>query len=365
MSDSWILCVDDEPKVLEGLDLQLGFDYDVKTAEGGEAGLELLRADPNCATIISDMRMPGMDGAQFLAAAREVSPDATRMLLTGFTDLDAAVAAINKGGIFRFMTKPTDPDTLMGAVADGVRQWELIRSEQVLLDKTLHGAAEALVEALEIASPAAFSRSRRLESASRHVATELGLDDVWAISLAGLMFRLGWVAVPTETIENHMAGRDLDAAETTMLDDSYQTAVRLVSRIPRLDLVADIIADAQKPATEVTAAAVVSAVADFDHRCHLGHGAANSLKALTAGVPKPILMALASWDGANEDAVQKDVMVHELIEGMYAETDIVSASGGVLVRSGTEITETVVQRLRNFANSQGVVEPVTVSVRSR
>jgi CheY-like chemotaxis protein len=362
--EPWVLCVDDEPKVLEGLELNLGFDYEVRTAVGGEVGLEVLQSQPGCAVIISDMRMPGMNGSQFLARARELTPDTTRMLLTGFSDIADTIAAINDGGIFRFLSKPTAPDALKRAVDDGLRQWQLIQSERVLLEQTLHGAAEALVEALEIASPASFSRARRIESASRHVAIELGLEPVWEVALAGLLVRLGWIAIPTETVDCFLAGQALTEAETSMFEAAYATSVRLVGRIPRLDGVAQIIAGAADPSGAVDPSTAVRAVSEFDQLCGLGRGGSKGLKELDGRYPREILIALNSWTGAGEEVTVQEVGLRGLVTGMVAENDIVTEAGTLLVRSGTDITETVIQRLRNSANSQGIEEPITVSVRS-
>ena len=79
--------------------------------------------------------------------------------------------------------------------------------------------------------------------------------------------------------------------------------------------------------------------------------------------PREILVALNSWPGADEEAVVQEVALRGLVVGMVAENDIVTKAGTLLVRSGTDITETVIDRLRNFANSQGIDEPITVSVR--
>lgn len=361
--EPWVLCVDDEPKVLEGLELNLGFDYEVRTALGGEAGLEALRANPGCAVVISDMRMPGMNGSQFLAQVRELTPDTTRMLLTGFSDIADTIAAINDGGIFRFLSKPTAPEALKRAIDDGLRQWELIQSERVLLEQTLHGAAEALVEALEIASPAAFSRARRIESACRHVATELGFDPVWEVALAGLLVRLGWIAIPSDTVDSFLDGKTVTDAEAAMFDDAYDTSVRLVGRIPRLDGVAEIIAGAANPSGGVDPSTAVRTVAEFDRLCGLGRGGAKGIKELDGCFPREILVALNSWPGAEEETTIQEVELRGLVIGMVAENDILTKTGTLLVRSGTDITETVIDRLRNFANSQGVDEPITVSVR--
>src|SRR5580698_10294919 len=94
-----ILLVDDEPAVLAGYERSLRREFEVDTANGGELGLKAMRERGPYATVISDMRMPGMSGAQFLAQARQLAPDSTRMLLTGYTDLSAAIVAVNEGHI--------------------------------------------------------------------------------------------------------------------------------------------------------------------------------------------------------------------------------------------------------------------------
>jgi predicted signal transduction protein with EAL and GGDEF domain len=117
-----ILCVDDEAEVLRGLSLHLGRRYEVLTALSGAAGLEQLERDPRVAVIISDMRMPGLSGAEFLSRSRSLAPDAQRILLTGQTDLASAVAAINDGQIFRFLSKPCPPAELISAIEAALEQ---------------------------------------------------------------------------------------------------------------------------------------------------------------------------------------------------------------------------------------------------
>src|SRR5262245_28844758 len=126
-----ILCVDDERNVVESMELNLRRQYQVKTALSGTQGLEILRSEKEVAVILSDMRMPEMDGAAFLAKARETSPDAVRILLTGFADVEAAVRAVNDGQIFRFLTKPCAPENLLTALAAGIEQHRLITAERV------------------------------------------------------------------------------------------------------------------------------------------------------------------------------------------------------------------------------------------
>ncbi len=365
--NGWVLCVDDDERLLSGLELQLGFDYEVRIANSGIAGLDLLSANPDCAVIISDMRMPEMNGAQFLAKSRLIAPDTTRMLLTGFSDVADTVSAVNDGGIFRFLTKPIPPDALIAAVDEGIRQWQLIRSERVLLEQTLHGAAQALIEALEIASPDAFSRARRIEAACRHVATEMGLDPVWEIALAGLLSRIGWIALPEEVLHTRLSGGHPSADDQTMVDEALETTVRLVGRIPRLDGVASIIRESADtasvggPRSEPTAASIVRAVVDFDDIVVQGLGATKALARMASTHSERIVKSLSTWDGADEEAVVREVGLAQLMVGMVVARNIVTPSGNLLVKAGSDITETLVQRLRNFARTHGVEEPIAVS----
>jgi DNA-binding NtrC family response regulator len=89
-----ILCVDDEPKVLEGLVLNLRRYYRVSTAINGQKGLAIIDGDDPPGVVVSDMRMPEMDGAAFLSQVKQRSPDTVRLLLTGQADLDSAIAAV-------------------------------------------------------------------------------------------------------------------------------------------------------------------------------------------------------------------------------------------------------------------------------
>src|SRR6185369_7333431 len=123
-----ILCVDDEPQLLEAMTVNLGRHFAVSTAPSGVAGLEKIRNEPPFAVLMSDMRMPAMDGATFLKQAFQTAPDTVRILLTGQSDLTSAIAAINEGQIFRFLTKPCPPATLLKTIGAAVEQNRLITS---------------------------------------------------------------------------------------------------------------------------------------------------------------------------------------------------------------------------------------------
>lgn len=145
-----VLAVDDEPHVLSALNRSLrSRGYLVTTADSGAAALAQL-ADLQPHAIISDMRMPGMDGAAFLKASRAHSPHAVRLLLTGYADVSSALQAVNEGEVFRYLTKPWNDVELGAALAEGLDRYRLRAERDRLLALTawqnteLHQLNEAL-----------------------------------------------------------------------------------------------------------------------------------------------------------------------------------------------------------------------------
>lgn len=115
-----LLFVDDESRILLSLRAIFRADYDVTTAEGGAKALEVLRQE-RFEVVVSDQRMPDVPGVEVLRAARELQPQAIRMLLTGYSDLNAIIASINEGEIFRFIPKPWTNSELRETIAAAVR----------------------------------------------------------------------------------------------------------------------------------------------------------------------------------------------------------------------------------------------------
>src|ERR1700733_13680361 len=149
-----VLFVDDEPQVLEGIQRALRKQVDLQTAAGGAEGLRLLSEAGPFALVISDMRMPIMNGAQFLAKVRVQSPETVRMILSGQADLQATIAAVNEGHIYRFLSKPCPADQLLAAIADGLKQYRLLTAEKVLLEQTLSGCVTMLIDIFRMLSQA-------------------------------------------------------------------------------------------------------------------------------------------------------------------------------------------------------------------
>lgn len=138
-----ILFVDDEERILRSLALQFRREYEVLTESDPRRALERLKSE-NVQIIVSDQRMPQMSGAELLAQARETAPDTLRILLTGYSDLDAAVEALNSGGIFRYLTKPWDQQEM----AFTLRQAAQIAARQLQAPKVSAAIPQAALNVL-------------------------------------------------------------------------------------------------------------------------------------------------------------------------------------------------------------------------
>jgi DNA-binding NtrC family response regulator len=142
-----VLFVDDDPYILAAFKRQLRKQFHIDTAESPEKGLTALRESGPYAVIVSDLRMPGMDGNEFLYRAREMTPDSVRILLTGHADLQAAMHAINSGNVFRLLTKPCPTDVLVDALTRGVEKHIENRQtgESAEADRSSHPAKKILI----------------------------------------------------------------------------------------------------------------------------------------------------------------------------------------------------------------------------
>lgn len=123
-----VLIVDDEENILKSIQRLLMDEEDIEitTATSGEEGLALLPGLSNLGLIVSDQRMPGMGGAQFLEKARDINPDPSRIILTGYADVTAAVDAINKGGAWRYLAKPWNDEELVRVIHEGLERYRII-----------------------------------------------------------------------------------------------------------------------------------------------------------------------------------------------------------------------------------------------
>ncbi|WP_265949497.1 response regulator [Dechloromonas sp. A34] len=160
-----ILCVDDEPNILRSLTWLLQKDFEVLTASSGQAGLALIEQH-DFDVVISDQRMPGMMGSEFLHEVRKLSPRSMRIMLTGYSDLQALLRSVNDSEVFRFISKPWKITELPAVVA-----------EAVVIART-HPAPETSTDTATLPAPTASRESILLiddeATLAEHLTQELG-----------------------------------------------------------------------------------------------------------------------------------------------------------------------------------------------
>lgn len=129
-----VLIVDDEPDVLFSLTGLLRRDFQVYTATSGQDALEIMRQHP-VHVIMTDQRMPAMTGAELMENVRLTYPDAVRIIFTGYADTRAVVDAINSGELYRYITKPWDPDDLIEVLKDAAQRYDAMAAQAEILDR--------------------------------------------------------------------------------------------------------------------------------------------------------------------------------------------------------------------------------------
>jgi response regulator RpfG family c-di-GMP phosphodiesterase len=365
-----VLCVDDEPNVLEGLRDSLRRSFDVHVAESGADGLALLQQDPDSfAVVISDMRMPVMSGAAFLNQARRIAPTAVRLLLTGHSDVEAAIRAVNDGQIFRFLTKPCPPGDLLRACAAGLGQHRLLNAERVLLEQTLRGAIKALTDVLALTNPAAFGRGTRLKTGVGLLAQQIGMTDAWEVEIAALLLQLGAVTLPDATAEKLYSGAALTPEEQAMVAGVPQATERIIGHIPRMEGVLQVLKDvarrfdADDDRGPSLGGRMLRIVRDHDELESRGATRTVALEQMRTGGGIYDPQLLKDYSRALgltrevEDAI--DVRVDSLRVGMTFAEDVRHRGGTLLIARGYKVTTALLERLAHIPRGQ-VREPLRV-----
>jgi len=236
-----ILVVDDEENILRSLKRLLEHEeYEVLIAASGEEALKIIIDNPDVALIVTDQRMPGLKGAEFLQKAKALVPDASRIVLTGYADINAAIDAINKGGASGYLTKPWDDDEMLQVVNEAVLRFALKRDnkkltqivkkqneelttlnsrlKQLVKEQTIEiqqrneelqglnenlkhnfkNTIESFSSLLELRDEGAGNHSRNVAELSKKIAMKMDLseDEIQSVSVASLLHDIGKIGIP-------------------------------------------------------------------------------------------------------------------------------------------------------------------------
>jgi response regulator RpfG family c-di-GMP phosphodiesterase len=376
-----ILFVDDDPNLLASCERNFRRKFALDTAEGGENGLEKIAKQGPYAVVISDMQMPRMNGVQFLSNVKDRAPGTVRIMLTGNADLEVAIKVVNEGNIFRFLTKPCEPDVLGKSIEDGLVQYRLVMAEKELLNKTLSGSIKLLTDILSIVDTQSFGRAQSMRDMIASVASKLQMHDPWELHVAVMLLPIGYVTIPPETLVKSRAGEALSKVEEQIVANAPDVAARLLSNIPRLKGVADIVRYQHKhydgagfPPDSITGNSIPQGSRLLKILLDMTQLQSNGLTRVQAfnemqtrqGWYDPALLSTVRAHfgvGTQEGDSPKahiSVLVKDLSPGMVLHSGIETKDGTLILSPGYRITDMAIEKIQNFERLSGIKEPIFV-----
>lgn len=375
MSDK-ILFVDDEPAVLDGYRRLLGRDLALDTAVGSQLGLAAIAESGPYGVVVSDMRMPQMDGAQFLAEVRRLSPSTVRMALTGYADIDTAMAAVNDGQIFRFLTKPCSRENLLKSVESAFAQHRLVLAEQELLEGTLRGCVFVLSEMLSFTNPAAFGRAMRLRRFVGRAVAQLQLTPAWTFEIAAILSQIGCVTLPQDLVNSAYSGQALSSEDQAKFDRHAAVASQMLAHIPRMGPIAEMIEHQNAPLSDSAGTTteerrqveigsqLLRVGLAWDGLLSKGSSADQARRQIRTAFPElssSIIDVLDELEPVVATCI-RECRIADLSIGMILEQDLYTSSGLLIVAKGQELSTAWIERLKGYWRRNAIGNRVLVQV---
>jgi response regulator RpfG family c-di-GMP phosphodiesterase len=383
--DEKVLIVDDDLNILASYQRSLRGHFQVTIAEGGTKGLQVLRDEGPFTVVVADYKMPQLDGMQFLSVVRKFAPDTIRIMLTGHADLQTVLAAINRGGFFRFLLKPCTSEDMREAIKAGIEQHRLLIAERDLLEKTLRGTINALMETLSMVCPVAFSHSSRVSHLSKRLAISLKVETAWEMECAALLSQIGCVTLTADTLHKKYYGEPMTLQEELMFARHPLIARHLLSNIPRLERVAEAVAYQEKrfdgtgsppderQGTDIPLMSrILKLVLDYDLLVARGTSEKRALEEMRGriGWYDPEVLVELEKEIESTEAMERHVkwVIRELSSrdiglGMRLVDDVMTKDGMLLFPRNWEVTYTCKLRLENYAQLGVLAEPLKVRER--
>ncbi len=356
-----IMIVDDNPANLKLLENMLRrYGYEVRSFPLGRLALAAAdQAPPDL--ILLDIDMPEMNGYEVcerLKSSARLS-GVPVIFLSALTATEDKVKGFRSGGV-DYISKPFRFEEVQARVETHLKLRRAQQAEHDLLERTLGGAVGALWELVQITSPALASRSHAIRDIVLRITKRLRSKDSWQYELAATLCLVGCIALPDEVFEKAYRGQDLSADEDRMFRAHPETAARLLSNIPRLEAVAEIIRAQQKPG-----ATVLHLALELDRRVYRGAAYGSALLELRSSrrFDSRMLDALEGYSPARPEFEVRRLPIRGLRAGMVIEDDVFSTDGNLLIlKAGTILTEIWIERLQNFAKTRGAQDTVSARI---
>ena len=237
-----ILLVDDEENNLQFLKRTLRSKYYILTAQNGHEALDIIEQhSKEISLVVSDQRMPEMQGTEFMKILSEKYPDIVKILLTGFSDTDTIVDAINDCHLYQYILKPVDPETLTVAVDSGIEKFDLTNNKMSALSdlkELFYKTIKSISSALDAKDPYTHGHSQRVTLYSLILAKELGLpaSQMEAIEIASLLHDIGKISIPESIL---CKPGKLTDEEFVIMKQHPERGAQMVLKISKLKTISD------------------------------------------------------------------------------------------------------------------------------
>ena len=365
-----VLFVDDDTLILASFKRAYRGRFDLTTCQSGREALDLARKSAPFATVVADMQMPGMNGVEFLQEFAKIQRETSRIMLTGQLDQDTAVEAVNRGAVYRFLNKPCNEDSLGVVIEAGINQYQLVTAERMLLEDTLAGSIQTMVELLTEFDPRSFGEARRVREYALKVAARMGMQAPWDLGVAALLSKIGRLAIPME-VQLKAAHRErLSVQQQDLFRKVPEIGSRMISHIPRLQSVSKFIYYSAKDfngtgyphdgisGTDIPLEArILRVVDDFVAMLNIRKSQQVVVAQMRLEVgkydPRVIDMLEAVVEEASTFGLDQHrtlVPVDSLRIGMLVAADILTAEGLVLLAAGTRRSGILIEKLRTAAS---------------
>ena len=379
-----ILCIDDDPLVLANHARSLRKHFTMHTALSGEEGIAAIEQGGQYTVILADMRMPGMDGIEFLVRALELSPDTVCAMLTGNSDQETAVRAVNEGHVFRFLNKPCPSSEVIDAIQACYEHHKNLHAKRLVEEKALDGGIRLLSQVLQAANPLAVNRSRVLWeyvlSYYKNIDPAGGVPR--DLELAVTFRTIGEVVIPATLVHKAKTGGDLTATEERLVNSAPEVGGQILGYIPGMENVAAIVRYQEKgfDGSGLPMDSVAGEALPFGAR--LIRVMSGLLRLEASGVAQGTALSLLKKEGHLYDPeilkvcttrwrppaqtqferIRVTIPLTELCISDVLSRPLHTTSGTFVAPEGTVVTKPLLRKIREWQSLQMMPEEVDVSV---
>ena len=420
MSRPNILLVDDEASILKAIQRLLRKEpFEVTATVSPEEALRLLSEEPY-AVVVSDQRMPTMKGTRLLEKARKISPDTVRIILTGYVDIQAAVEAINRGAVYRFVTKPWNDEELRLTVQQAASRFEMVMENKRLhaltekqngqlkelnrnleqkvvqrtqkisrlnqeLEESFLGSIQVMASLAEMHSPVIGSHSKRTAAHCKSLAQYMGLPEgeIFQIEVASVLHDIGKIGIPSHILRKSESALSHQGVE--MLRRHVVRGEEIMQTVPNVGEAPRIVRHHHErfdgsgypnrlKGRDIPLGSRIIAVANaydnvLNRRSYFQETTPEkTLKFVQSRCPNEfdpeIVSVFADWlhkEGRGlRDSVEVEVNLDDVCEGMVLSRELRTARGVLLLSKDSKIKADQLDRIRNFHESDPIIDSIYV-----